>query len=173
MQVMFFRQHFGSLAIGWSNADVDLRSYRRARGEKPTTPFFGVTADGVSRHPWKYKTDEIRVAVVGLNLYFEEEYDLQQDPTLFAKVEYQDWCFYLEYRRPESIVDGDGLPDPNILADELVTLAASKISPNEMRSEKWLFVKDQETIPEQTLKLLDRVCQAVEGCIAQGPQFFR
>lgn len=171
---MFFNQHFGSIAIGWSNADLDLRAYRQARGNDPKTPFFQVTSEGVSYHPWKHKKDEIRIALVGLNLYFEEEYNLRPQTELFAKVEYGQAEVYLRFQFPDQVVEGDGLPDPSQLSEDILRVAVDRINGKQNQSTHpiWVVVDKRQIRQKKIRTLLGKVCKHIESCVRQNGNFF-
>src|SRR5689334_2458962 len=94
MQVMFQKQHFGRLAVGLSNVNVFREQHIAALNEEQFATdrdkFYSVSSGGIS-HPWTRKQDEVRVAMTGDGMIFDEN-----DPTsvtkvrVYAKIEFMD-----------------------------------------------------------------------------------
>ncbi len=183
MQIMFFRHHFGQLAIGLSNADVALRISRQLFHEyhrEHEHDFLAINANGVE-HPWsrrdRAKKDDfsVRVAIVGDHLYFDEQ-DYHSDNTrLFAKVECNVNCeVYLAYRHPGSLI-GQGLPDPAQMAATIIQIAVDHVNGKPVHPHsypKWIVV-DKKQVPVKFRSLLGKVILRVKEAIGQGADFFR
>lgn len=183
---MFFRHHFGQLAIGLSNADVSLSIYRRLFSENhiPTDHnFFSITSGGVD-HPWtprgSHGKDDfaVRVAIVGDKLRFEEEDFYGTETQLFAKVEWNVNCeVYLGYRCAGGLI-GSGLPDPCQMAATIIKVATDHVNGKEsvigVRSSgaRWVVV-DKKQVPNKFRSLLGKVMSRVQSSIGQGADFFR
>lgn len=183
MQVMFFRQHFGSLAIGLSNADVALRIARRSFAKQDRQfrhDFFSVDAGGIN-HPWKPTSRSgkddyaIRVAIIGEDIIFDEDSPMSSSTArLYAKVEWNVNCeVYLEYRFADHLIS-DGIADPSQLAATITKTAVDhvnkKVHPN--ANPKWIVV-DKPQIPRKVRSLLGKVMSRVQSAIGQGADFFQ
>jgi len=176
MQMMFFRQHFGNLAIGLSNSD-EIRKQKLSRMEERDNAwererFFEVSDGGVS-HPWA-KEDEVRVAITGDKLTFYPDRLDSPEPRVYAKVEFQmTGEVYLAYKRPHSTISY-GLPDANDMAGEILRTAydfVNGIKDNQDES-RWVAV-DKPQVPVYHRSLLGKVMGRVQSAINQGADFFK
>ncbi len=175
MQIMFFRQHFGSLAIGLSNVnggrDRRLSEMKTRYHDWEREMFFSVTDGGVS-HPWSHKTDEVRVAITGDGMVFIPEGD-QPDTEIFAKVEFQmTGEVYLAYKRPYSVISY-GLPDPVELAEDAVKTAMNHVNCVQNPKESLWVAVTKKQVAHHHRSLLGKVMRRVQGAVNQGGDFFK
>lgn len=175
MQMMFFRQHFGNLAIGLSNTG-DIRRQKISRMEErdevwERQKFFEVDDGGVS-HPWA-KEDEVRVAITGDRLVFYPERPDAPEPRVFAKVEFQmTGEVYLAYRNPHSAISY-GLPDPVDMAGEILRTAYDYVNGENIHGEgRWVAVNKPQ-VPVHHRSLLGKVMVRLQGAVSQGRDFFQ
>jgi hypothetical protein len=176
MQMMFFRQHFGSLVIGLSDLDEGRERRLKTLDEEAgfdMFKFFGVTSGGVS-HPWSHNEYELRVAISGTGLVFDENRGMfDSRAQVFAKVESGDNEVYLAYKRPHSVISY-GLPDPIIMAGEIVKIASNHVRgiKDHQDEARWIVV-DKPQVPRYHRSLLGKVMSRVKSAVCQGADFFR
>ena len=175
MQMMFFRQHFGNLAIGLSNMDEIRRQKLNRMKERDTAwerqKFFAVDDGGIS-HPWA-KEDEVRVAITGDRLKCWPERLDSSEPRVFAKVEFQmTGEVYLAYRYSHSTISY-GLPDANHMAGEILRTAYDYVNKENIHGDsRWVAV-DKPQVPVYHRSLLGKVMGRVQSAVNQGADFFK
>jgi len=185
MQIMFFRQHFGHLAIGLSNTDERRERHIAFLEETEEFPsdrekFFRITSGGVS-HPWSGpytegawsgKNAEVRVAITGTGLWFNPEAECasDNDARIFAKVEYSSDEKYLAFTRPWRTIAW-GLKDPVEMSREIISVAIANENTQPSENNDWVVV-DKRQVPVEHRSLLGKIMSRVQGAIAQGPDFF-
>ena len=144
---MFFRQHFGNLAIGLSNDDDILKNARKSFSEHRSETqhdFLSVDSGGIS-HPWSLKNRidwRIQIAICGDNLIFDEEdfFGEKNPARLFARLDYAKQEVYLTHRYPQCLI-GEGLPDPALMAREILEISGKCISGSDPhpKTQRWWF----------------------------------
>lgn len=174
MQMMFFRQHFGSLAIGLSNADETSNQRKTLIEEKVSRedrkPFFEISTRGVS-HPWsRKKEDEVRVAITGDGMVFYPDVLYPPTTQIFAKVEFYNGEVYLAHRRPYSTI-AHGLPEPEEVAKEIFKSFNAYLNDDDFEG-SWVVV-DKPQVPKYHRSLLGKVMSRVQCAVNQGSDFFK
>ena len=176
MQIMVHKQHFGKLAIGLSNVDEGRARHLTFLSEEHEIDrerFYTITSGGIS-HPWAPKKYEVRVAITGDCMVFDE-YELQGDAgaRIFAKVEFTNGNeVYLAYSSPWSVI-GYGFPDPIKSANEIVEMAAAGFYKTRTKEGcRWMVV-DKRQVPKYHRSLLGKVMNRVDDAFTQGDEFFR
>lgn len=178
MQIMFHKQHFGNLAIGLSDVDEDRYRHIAVLNEESIEidreRFYTVSSGGVS-HPWRHKECEIRVAITGDRMVFDEHKCMgDADVRIFAKAEFgvKDEA-YLAYTRPDSVI-GYGFTDPVKSAEEIVEMVNLFCQKGTRQKEdcRWIVV-DKRQVPKYHRSVLGKVMNRVKDAFTQGHEFFR
>lgn len=176
MQMMFHKQHFGCLAIGFSNVDeIHARRIERMSEEDPCERFYRVTSGGV-HHPWEHKEDEVRVAITGDGMDFDpDRWGMGEEKVrIFAKVEFSiKGEVYLAYRHPHQVITW-GFEDPLKSAAQILELAMDRVNGVQKEREecRWVVV-DKKQVHKYHRSLLGKVMNRVKDAFTQGHHFFQ
>ena len=180
MQIVFFRQHFGELAIGMSNADQIQRLHREkvaAKAKKNVCENFFTVKKSIS-HPWR-KSEEVQVAIYGTGLKLAENSQIYNArPKIYARVEVPlqttRTFLYFVCSMPVFV---RGLPDPCEIAEELLGKSWAYLRGLGTTEEfpVWHMVNPGYTrgqIPHEAAVMLRRITNQIDDAFRQGAKFF-
>jgi hypothetical protein len=177
MQMMFQKQHFGHLAMGFSNVDEwRIRHikylFEDSQHASDRERFYSVTSGGV-HHPWEHKEYELRVAITADGMVCYEESSGQENVRIFAKVEHMGKEIYLAYVFPWQVISW-GFPDPVKTAMEITELASRYVKEGikEFVDARWIVVEKPQ-VPVYHRSLLGKVMARVNDAFTQGSDFFQ
>jgi hypothetical protein len=187
MQVVFYRQNYGELALGLSDIDMPIGKRRESLEKEDVPPwrkkeFFEISSGGVT-DPWsdRRRYSQTRIAIVGEELVYYAYGDddgEEGEAKVYAKAEYEEYEFYLLYYRSATSIISHGLRDPEVMWDGISEAVIHHHKKLKCDSDEfcpcceWRVIK-KRMVPRRFRSLLGKVMSRVQDSIQQGPEFFR